>query len=153
MRECLFRGKRLEKDRCGFDDVDWVEGSLIDSGNHCQVAIFPWVKGASTMGLRQLVHFRMAGVDPATVGQYTGLTDKNGKKIFEGDIVDVGGHGVMVNGLYRVIFCTANHCWAVERNPEHFHSYFTFSDLNGFADSSEVIGNIHDNPELFEEAK
>lgn len=151
MREYLFRGKRLEKDRCGFDDIDWVEGSLIDSGNHGQVAIFPWVKGASTMGLRQLVNLRMVGVDSATVGRCTGLPDKNGRKIYEDDVVDIGEHIPTVNGLYRVIFDTVNHCWALERDLKHFHNYFSFSDLNGFAETSEVIGNIHDNPELLEE--
>lgn len=150
MREYLFRGKRLEKDRCGFADIDWVEGSLIDSGNHEQVAIFPWVKGASTMGLRQLVHFRMVGVDPVTVGRCTGLPDKNGRKIYEGDIVRVVGHESYVNGLYIVVYSESNHCWWLQNVCPYIEG-FSFDELNGFHTDGEVIGNIHDNSELLEE--
>lgn len=129
MRDVLFRGKKYRKSV--FDQTDWVYGSLIDSGNHEQVAIYPWIDGASTMSVRQLVYARMEGVKPETVGQYTGLTDKNGKKIFEGDIMFAAGNVVE--------FCNGGFC------------------ING--DSSlalwvktEVIGNIHDNPELLKVA-
>lgn len=132
MREILFRGKCLA-------DGEWIYGyytgpvGIDPSHEICDIA--------DPCGSR-------IDVDPDTVGQYTGLTDKNGTKIFEGDVVDIGEHDLMVNGLYCVIFCMANHCWALQRGCEHRESYFSFSDLNGFAESSVVVGNIHDNPEL-----
>lgn len=74
-------------------------------------------------------------VDPATVGQFTGLTDKNGKEIYEGDIIR---HKDMVKP-YHVIYdgrqFTPNDGFRSLSYPKHW----------------EVIGNIHDNPELLEE--
>ena len=83
--------------------------------------------------------------------QCTGLKDKNGQLIYEGDIVDIQEHIDSVNGLYRVIYDDINHCWALKRNEEFHYNYFTFSDLNGFAEDCEIAGNIHENPDLLEE--
>lgn len=130
MREILFRGKQKSNGA-------WLFGDLRQ-----------W--SATRKGICDYDLKSTNEVDPATVGQFTGLTDKNGASIFEGDIVSVGGHIATVNGLYRVIYDTVNHCWALARSTENHFSYFTFSDLNGFAGTSEVVGNIHDNPELLE---
>ena len=75
-------------------------------------------------------------VDPKTIGQYTGLTDKNGKKIFEGDIVK-SKYGVFKS--------------KVEWN-DSFCGFFPFcnNDTGIFADECEVIGNIYENKELLE---
>lgn len=84
MCERLFHGKRV-------DNGEWIKGSLIDSGNHMQVAIYPWISGANELGIRQLVPFRMAYVILETVGQYTGIKtyskyDEELHKIFENDL-------------------------------------------------------------------
>ena len=86
-------------------------------------------------------------VDSSTVGQYTGLTDKNGKKIFEGDIIKVPDccHcGDAVGFVYydcdEAAYCAK--CWGIK--------YQLGADLS--SDSIEIIGNIHDNPELLEES-
>lgn len=71
-------------------------------------------------------------VDPDTVGQYTGLTDKNGQKIFEGDIVKVDGKHYEVKYVLGQFFVGLNMPIAYKRFE------------------CEVVGNIHDNPELLE---
>lgn len=82
-------------------------------------------------------------VDPETVGQFTGLTDKNGKKIFEGDILAWSNinnrrvvDGVVRYGEFNCTCCDGVYGWYVEGG-----------DIRD-AESNEVIGNIHDNPEL-----
>ena len=89
-------------------------------------------------------------IDPETVGQFTGLTDKNGKKIFEGDILKESD--VIHNGETQIIghvFSVAMRkgCWCVLSK-----NYFDGWDfLNSHTKLCEIIGNIHDNPELLAE--
>ena len=90
-------------------------------------------------------------VDPATVGQYTGLTDKNGKKIFERDICRV---------CLDPEICTAY--VEYDERTASFNLRYNYEQCNTFLDMQlavnrvgdrvwvEVIGNIHDNPELLE---
>lgn len=133
MREILFRGKNWAG--------GWEYGVPVFCGVNNELAF-----------MKQMNSYDHQ-VIPETVGQYTGLADNIGRKIFEGDIVSIGGHIATVDGLYLVIYDTENHCWALKRSSEYHHHYFTFSDLNGFADTSSVVGNIHDNPELWEVSK
>ena len=129
MREILFRGKRL-------DNGAWETGSLVIVRMDCHDAQY-------------YIADKMTGyhtpVDPSTVGQYTGLKDKNGKRIFEGDIAkvlqgkdkDIAYVG-FENGAFMLYPKTGN---IYERT---LWSYW-YNDWD-----VEVIGNITDNPELLE---
>ena len=143
-REILFRGKRI----C--ENKNWVEGCLLnldaDSGH---VFIVPFFHGASTLPICRIVEYTYAYVNPETVGQFTGLTDKNGKKIFEGDIIrakiEDGNHSGFTWPNMQVDFQQGSFCLN-DRNG------YVFCVLGAFAQSVtfEVIGNIYDNPELLE---
>ena len=146
MREILFRGKDPETGT-------WYEGfyMALSDTTYC----FKGEYDAHPDNTKHYIVFdRMtdwglpnqhlrADVDPTTVGQYTGLKDKNGKRIFEGDIcrntrtgeiVSVKWHGTM-----------AGYVWN-KRRADGF--LFDFGELFRACDKYEVIGNIHDNPEL-----
>jgi uncharacterized phage protein (TIGR01671 family) len=88
-----------------------------------------------------------------TVEQYTGLKDKNGKEIYEGDIIqeEIDFNSKMTDGIfrYRVYWNEEGLCWALEHiGEESIHSELWQCNL-----STEVIGNIHENPELIEKEK
>ena len=131
MREILFRGKRM-------DDGEWVEGYLVKAvGGECMILPVT-TEHCGGAEFSEGYH-----CDPTTVGQYTGLKDKNGKRIFEGDIcrntrtgeiVSVKWHGTM-----------AGYVWN-KRRADGF--LFDFGELFRACDKYEVIGNIHDNPEM-----
>ena len=145
-RDILFRGKDLE-------NGEWVYGYLIRvryylDEEKIRSIIIPVETALYPRGEIGCLAF----VNPETVGQFTGLVDKNGTKIFEGDIVNIEEHEHMVNGYYRVFYDEKSYGYALQRDIEYHYNYFSFSELNGFAETSEVIGNIHDNPELLKEA-
>lgn len=131
MREILFRGKRIE-------NGEWTTGFLVS-----QKHIGDWVTANP--------------VDPSTVGQYTGLTDKNGVKIFEGDVVKyIYGEHFSDNekpedaeAQYKrqdVVRYTNGEFFPVPMREDAGDEWYSY----GLFDF-EVIGNIHDNPELLEE--
>ena len=136
MREILFRGKRI-------DNGDWVYGSLIrmdDEGY--QTFIFPPYNYASSLTCGQLVAYGMIAVIPETVGQYTGLKDKNGVKIFEGDILKDS-----LGWVCLVKWDDSNGRFLGYHKKPRGDTYVCYV---GREPASEVIGNIHDNPELME---
>lgn len=146
MREILFRGKRT-------DNGEWVEEKNILITDDGRAFI---VQGGSEITVRRvrassIYEFTSFSFEvvPETVGQYTGLTDKNGKKIFEGDILK----DIKINELYFVECYTTAFGFDVRCSGDD--EYITFFDV-GLNDSdtqvigATIIGNIHDNPELLE---
>ena len=125
MREILFRGKDIINGK-------WITGSLVD-GKH----IGCWVEANP--------------VRPETVGQFTELTDKNGVKIFEGDIVVYDNTPYNAYG-HRVVGVMVWHKWMWKFRYKEYESTYHYScgSEDFFGGKSEVIGNIHDNPELLE---
>ena len=141
MREILFRGKT--------NKGEWVYGDLLNVGVDYDYAI-------RTYGGRE--HGQVNAVNEKTIGQYTGLTDKNGKKIFEGDIIKQTFHLKQTNGSwareiisvveYGISYAYSNVCGVCERFSDGSGiAMLSVMDTRGIVDC-EVIGNIHDNPEL-----
>ena len=121
MREILFRGRGNTK----YNDGEWYYGVPIrDSAGDWQIC--------TDNSKRTVI--------PETIGQYTGLADKNGTKIFEGDI------GRRRDDIFLID-------WSEEKAAfvMIFHDYICeILYLEEMWDDAEVIGNIHDNPELLE---
>ena len=140
MREILFRGKRK-------DNGEWVEGFYVIVGGKYHYILIG--KLDITGGYPDLIKF---AVDPATVGQFTGLTDKNGKRIFEGYIVE----SVFTKKPYIVCFgeYTYTDDWGDEQSACGWYNIEKGGYVTAFGIPDKwatVIGNIHDNPELLEE--
>lgn len=131
MREILFRGKRK-------DNGELIVGHLL------------WYEdGRARITPRHTDIFRVEGEDiiqhiayevfPETVGQYTGLTDKNGTKIFEGDIIRES-YGCRYDDFY------------IKFIKGRFVTVYIPTDRSNYSwyeGDSEIVGNIHNNPELF----
>lgn len=133
MREILFRGKRT-------DNGDWIEGYYACIGE--TPVIFTGELDFSKWDIRVKVNV----IIPETVGQYTGLTDKNGKRIFEGDIIK----SCEYDDIYAVKYFGDDNYPAFDCVPE-----VSNCECNGLSflvnvEGCEVIGNIYDNPELLE---
>ncbi|EHF2908548.1 TPA: YopX family protein [Listeria monocytogenes] len=130
MREIEVRGKRI-------DNREWIYGNLMQFEDSATFIFADERKGASTLTYAHFIINNMHAIDEKTLGQYTGLKDKNGKKIFEGDI------------------CWEEHneCYGVVKFEEGKFLYVwenIAEDLWEVADDIEICGNIHENPELLE---
>ena len=128
MREILFRGKT--------ENGEWLEGDLMHNTDRQSIIGVPF--------------FCMKKVIPETIGQYTGLTDKNGTNIFEGDI-----HEHIVGGKSYLFVVKHGKYYDFEAADKRYGWYFQntqTNDCNSFygdeKNYANIIGNIHDNPEL-----
>lgn len=140
-REILFRGKDLETGK-------WLYGSVIKTPNHTHI---------STSG-----EAFPAKVEPETVSQYTGLTDKNDTKIFEGDILQGDEYPYCSDGdynYYAEVVWFDNGCCGfglcTHKNPKSAVRDISDGNCEWFEDFDSnnwsVVGNIYDNPELIKE--
>ena len=136
MREILFRGKRTDA-----TVPPWVYGGIADiSGQGAdrreQAYIIQGYVDHGYIGFAWEVW-------PETVGQFTGRRDKNGQKVFEGDILSLFG------GKDRGVVLWSDHdqCYFISPNGKEQFSMWDFCGL-GRPEYYEIIGNIHDNPDL-----
>lgn len=135
MREILFRGKRV-------DNVEWAYGMPIKN-NLGKLVI---VESAAYFEEYNFNCVHEIYINENTVGQYTGLTDKNGKKIFEGDIVK-GRFLFGMEVLSVVVF--KDGAFGLEWHRGKSTEFDAFTSMCNV--KYEVIGNIHDNPQILEE--
>lgn len=143
MREILFRGKRI-------DNGEWVEGFLLKECNYHTCSWNLAIEYKTRRGGKYA--YRVAEINPDTVGQFTGLTDKIGKKIFEGDIVRILGNQSVddwkdVDYTALIAFLDGGFCAIDGTVEEHGFRRYALARMDF---SLEIIGNIHDNPELLE---
>lgn len=131
MREMLFRGKNIAG--------NWHYGTPLVFTEDYVCITAP--------------HTHNKKVEATTVGQYTGLTDKNGKKIFEGDIVTYKNtDGIKFNGtpltvIGKVVYNEKTASFAVYGKDEIGAKHYDYFPIKNI----EIIGNTHDNPELLKE--
>lgn len=149
-REILFRGKRV-------DNGEWVYGYLFDDGYQNPRHVFVGGLMIDEYKGTACDEWDINGIDfydvkPNTICQYTGLTDKNGKKIFEGDIVRYGEVcGEVKFGLHE-----SN--WQIGKYNQGFFvtfpkEYLLRNELGYWRNKIVVVGNVFDNPELLEEVE
>ena len=127
--ESLYRGKRI-------DNGEWVYGNLIGEDVIVPKGQEFYIEG----------HYLDSGldmyiVDPKTVGQYTDLKDKNDKKIFKGNIVKCYDEMFRKAFIGEVVYRSGSFC--IKEAEDDYLYHFRWDDYE-----CEVIGNIHDNPEL-----
>lgn len=133
MRDIKFRGKRV-------DNGEWVEGNLIQRQNACGDSFFQIFKLANNPDESSFTF----EVITDTVGQYTGLKDKNEKKIYEGDFLKYISKGInydfvfFEDGCFKIMQSKIKTIRSVSYHLEKY--------------KCEIIGNIYENLELLKEA-
>lgn len=137
MREILFRGKRL-------DNGEWAYG-------------MPCATERSGIYAIQTLQGGIFDIIQETAGQYTGLTDKNGTKLFEGDIIQTKRTGYKFEQVFKLVvkygeYTPKDYCKSIYSQYATIGFYSTDGkkdfQLGTCSNCIEIIGNIHDNPEL-----
>ena len=152
MREILFRGKRA-------DNGEWIEGYYAKQSNHACFA--HELKYQHFIFKDVCLDFNLGGLQefeiiPETVGQYTSLTDKNGVRIFEGDIVKCTDtiNDFEFNAVVEFGNPNGEYNWGYQlkfiSGEESNFDILCWVDMEETGAYIEVIGNIHDSPELLE---
>ena len=142
MRNCeiLFRGKQKDNSRrIRHRNGQWIYGSLIVLDED-HVFICPPCEAASSLSCQEFIRLNSVMVDPSTVGQYTGYRDIKRNCMFDGDILLEGGIAGSKRELCQVEMEYG--CFRINR-PGRYMPVF-------YAENPEIVGNIHDNPELLE---
>ena len=137
MRIIKFRGKRISSG-------DWQFGDL----SHSQNDVVVNEKYTTNRLINGMWIF------PETVGQFTGLYDKNGKEIYEGNLIkQINFNGEQYEAIYEVVYSGESFCLKMLKGNEKAMSNNSLSSFGYYNEDcilrkGEVIGNIHDNPEL-----
>nr|DAE29735.1 MAG TPA: YopX protein [virus sp. ctyMK1] len=130
MREILFRGKLKSR-------KEWSYGNLnVKSDEVCIITPDDTLLG------------KYGQVDPETVGQYIGVNDKNGNKIFEGDIVECVFNGIANKRI--TVWDNSDTGFKATNGKIHYGREYDYFNA---CEEVVIIGNIHDNPELLKEVE
>lgn len=136
-----FRGKRK-------DNGEWVEGYLLEQNTpeyHCYIVIS--FKAEQDNRHTDILECDIYEIIPETVGQYTGLTDKSGTKIFEGDYIVCRQaiQGNFIDEHIEMGYVEMKHgAFGLHRKQGYYRPFKDWLENYEY----EVIGNLHDNPEL-----
>jgi len=111
-----------------------------------------WVYGflSEENKIRKTTNLIDYGVDKASIGQFTGLYDKNGKEIYEGDIVEKAVNNIISSHRFKIVYseCFAGFCRLYIKKKGTRDGLISLSEMDVDREEIKVIGNIYDNPEL-----